>query len=280
MRLSTGVVACVMIGVLVWLVYTAAVSQTLYAQVMGAIDAARTIEMVGASLRDGKWIKDMDVRYERGLGVVEYTYRNGRTFSRLDNGMYVWTKRGRSCRPVRSNGSDPLGAVRKVFRGAARLLQDPEDFTRKRDGDKRLDGVWCKLYVLADSRSARAQKPADAGQQQKAPDIRILSWIDRRGRMRRWYEQRRRDGAWQTYRIVHIKYGVPVSRCLFTPRGAFCLSPTVEIDDSVCPHKADSSGPRASGDQTAGASTVKFRSGSSSRFSSGSTAGSLRPSPA
>ena len=200
MKSSLGIAACAVVGMVAWLVFSIAATETLYAQVNKAIEEARTIHIVVKRLQEGQWVKHGEVFYERGVGVAEYSYRDGRTsYFRIDNGRNAWMK-GRHGYIVRSTSSDPMGIVKKMFRQTTDILQGKRNATRDPNGDTIVDGVPCKLYVRTE--------PAMSGWKMRV-------WIDEKGFMRRYEKRHKRDGKWETYSIFEARYDIPIDRSLF-----------------------------------------------------------------
>ena len=211
MRSSIGIAACITIGVVAWLVLGTAAPQTLYAQAIKAIEEARTVHMVGRQLREAKWVKAMEAFYERGVGVAEFSYGEGHSFFRIDDGKHCWRKTG-SGPLVRSKSADTLGIVKKAFRSAAKALEGQQNVTRDPKGDRAIDGVDCKQYVLVWSQGR----------------LRTLIWVDDRDRVRRFEKQQPAGDGWETYRVIEIRYDVPIDRSRFQVK----TSPAVTLIDA------------------------------------------------
>lgn len=202
MRSSIGIAACLAIALVTWLVVSTAAPQTLYAQAIKAVEKARTVHLVGRQLRDGKWAKEVEAIYERGVGVAEYRYRGGKTVFRIDDGKHCWRRAGDG--PVvqsRSAGLTLTGIIKKLFRTTVEKIESQEDVIRDRTGDKAIDGVRCRLYV------------------RRRPDgsTRKRIWIDNAGRLRRYELQRSGDGGWETCSEVTVRYDVPIDSSRFQP---------------------------------------------------------------
>lgn len=211
MRSSIGIAACVAVGIVAWVVVGTAAPETLYAQAIKAIEQARTVHIVGRELRDAKWVKAMEAFYERGVGVAEYGYGEGRSFFRIDDGKHCWRKTG-SGPLVRSQSADTLGIVKKAFRSAAKALEGQQNVTRDPEGDRVIDGVDCRQYVLLWSQGR----------------LRTLIWADDADRVRRFEKQRPAGDKWETYRVVEIRYDIPIDRSRFQVK----TSPAVTVIDA------------------------------------------------
>ena len=210
---SMSIAACVIVGVGAWLVFSFADPQTLYAQANKAIEEARTIYIVGKRFSEGRWVTEAKVFYERGVGVAEYGYRNGQTtYLRVDNGKDAW-RRSPGGHIVRSKSHDPVGVIKKTLRYTVEKLQEKYDVSRDPSGDRKIDGIPCKLYVSVHS---------------SVPSIKRLWWFDKNGAVRRWEKQRKQDdGQWEASRAMEIRYGIPIDRSHFTLES---VPETQEID--------------------------------------------------
>lgn len=123
---------------------------TLYAQVIEAIENANTIHAVTESLNDGKWEKDTEVWYEHGKGVVETGWGNGdKTFVRIDNGQYMWEYHAGNNYARRSKTINPMGVTKKLLNTDS----FKEQATRESGQDKAVDGVRYMAYIQSNPES-------------------------------------------------------------------------------------------------------------------------------
>ena len=198
MRSTIGAAACVLIGLVVWFGLVKA-PETLYGQVLAAIEKVGTVHLVVKEHRDGQWVKLAEAWYERGVGCAEYEYRDNNVKMRIDNGTYQWSHRSDQDFAVRARSKGKLRLVEKTLRANARVLEDEKRFKRDPSGDKEINGVKCRLYVRTYPK--------------KTTEVHL--WIDGADRMRRWERRRQRDGKWETYQVVNVQYEVPIDRSRF-----------------------------------------------------------------
>jgi len=190
---------------------------TLYAQVVEALENARTIHAVTKNLDNGQWEKNTEVWYEHGKGIVETSWRDGqKTYIRIDNGKYMWVYRAGDDFAKRSKTIDPMGVARKLlqvdsFRKQA--IRDPSE-------DKVVNGIRYLAYVRSNPENT----------------YRILTWLDEAKRVRGWEKIRLLDtGQWETYRIVEVEYNVELSPKVFTPSFGEDVE-IVELDTKLDEH--------------------------------------------
>lgn len=170
---------------------------TLYAQVMKGLESARTIHVVGKSLRNGQWGKFLEVWYDREQGVVETEWMNGRQlYTRIDNGKYEWRHEAGSRLAKRSQSVDPRGIIRRILN----IQAFKEEAEKYASYDKTVNGVQCSAYVSSSGKT------------------RIVTWLDGDNRVRGWEKSRLLDdGQWETYRIGEVEYDIEPEPNTFLP---------------------------------------------------------------
>jgi len=173
--------------------------ETLYAQVIKAIENARTIHAVTKSLDKGQWEKNTEVWYQQGKGIVETSWRYGeKTYIRIDNGQYMWKYRAGDDYAKRSKTIDPMGVARKLLNVDSfkkQAIRDPSE-------DKVVNGIRYLAYVRSNPENT----------------YRIVTWLDEAKRVRAWEKIHLLDsGQWETYRIGEVEYNVELSPKVFTP---------------------------------------------------------------
>ena len=190
---------------------------TLYAQVVKALENARTIHAVTKNLDNGQWEKNTEVWYEHGKGIVETSWRDGqKTYIRIDNGKYMWVYRAGDDFAKRLKTIDPMGVARKLlqvdsFRKQA--IRDPSE-------DKVVNGIRYLAYVRSNPENT----------------YRILTWLDEAKRVRGWEKIRLLDtGQWETYRIGEVEYNIELSPKVFTPNFGEDVE-IVELDTKLDEH--------------------------------------------
>jgi hypothetical protein len=183
---------------------------TLYDQVVGALDEVRTVHLVDATLRDGRWEKQTDLWYDREAGVAATVWQDDgkRTIIRIDPHVQEPTV-------VAGSGVGRPGPGTKALKATADLLQTglfTWDFVRESREDKTVAGVPCRAYSLFN----------------EAGTANLLAWLDSAKRVRAWEKRRLlQDGTWETYRTGTIEYDVTPDPALFQPNSA----PDVNIAD-------------------------------------------------
>lgn len=168
-----------------------------YDRVMGALAEVRTVHLVDATLREGRWEKETELWYDRAAGLAAAQWQDGRrTFHRItdDGHAQVLADSGK----VGRRGSDgrPLQIV-------ADLLQTglfTRDFVRAARDDKAIEGTLCRAYSLSNGTGT----------------VRLLAWLDTAQRVRAWEKRRLlQDGTWETYRTGMVEYDVTPDPALF-----------------------------------------------------------------
>ena len=120
--------------------------QTLYAQVLKALDQVRTIHVVIKEYRNDQWFKDHEMWYDREAGIIEQERYQGRTDVRIDNGRYEWRyAEGNELTSQLKSYRDNYEIARVLCAGWLRY--DPN---RVPSGDVVIDGIQCKMYALSD----------------------------------------------------------------------------------------------------------------------------------
>ena len=120
--------------------------QTLYAQVLKALDQVRTIHVVIKEYRNDQWFKDHEMWYDREAGIIEEERYQGRTDVRIDNGRYEW----------QYAEGNKLTAQLKSYRDNYEIARDlctewlRHAPNRIPSGDVVIDGIQCKMYALSD----------------------------------------------------------------------------------------------------------------------------------
>lgn len=119
--------------------------QSLYAQVVKAMEEARTFHAVIKESRGGQWFRDWDIKYDRRLGVVEENRYKDMTTVEIDNGQQQWRYKAEGGHIVQYKSNQ------KVEEYARKFCEDWlwHNIKRKASGDKVIDGVLCKMYTLS-----------------------------------------------------------------------------------------------------------------------------------
>jgi len=173
--------------------------ETLYAQVIKAIENAHTIHAVTENLDNGQWEKNTEVWYDRNKGVVETSWDKGeKTYMRIDNGQHMWKYRAGDNFAKRSKTIDPMGVARKLLNVDSfkkQAIREPSE-------DKVVNGIRYLAYIRSNPENT----------------YRVLTWLDEANRVRGWEKMRLLDsGRWETYRIGEVEYDVELSPQIFIP---------------------------------------------------------------
>ncbi len=204
----TGLAAAAVLALSLFLLFGRG-RATLYDQVVGALGEVRTVHLVDATLRDGRWEKETDLWYTREAGVAATVWQGSqKTFIRIDpDGQEPTVVAGSEV----GQPSPSTGALKAV----ADLLQTglfTRDFVRVSREDKAVEGTPCRAYSLSNGTGT----------------VRLLAWLDGAKRVRAWEKRRLlQDGAWETYRTGTIEYDVTPDPSLFRPH----LAPDVNVVD-------------------------------------------------
>lgn len=187
--------AAVMVGFIIFFGFG---QQTLYAQVMKGLSSARTIHVIGKSLRNGQWEKGIEAWYEQGIGVVEEHWRDGvLKTKRIDNGTHSWQYWLTSNLVKRSESFDPMGIVADILdvkKLTEKAVRDPEN-------DKVINCERYFAYVRSNEENT----------------YKILTWLDEAKRIRAWEKSHVVDsGQWETYRIGEVEYDVNLDSITFS----------------------------------------------------------------
>ena len=174
--------------------------ETLYAQVMRGLKSARTIHILGESLRNGRWEKGMEAWYDRDIGVVEEDWRDDTLSSkRIDNGTHSWQYQHTNNLVKRSKSLSPMGVVADVLdvrKITEKGIRDPEN-------DKVVNGERYFAYTRSNEESTHQ----------------ICIWLDEAKRVRSLEKSHVLDnGQWETYRVAEVEYDVEINPEIFSPQ--------------------------------------------------------------
>ena len=85
--------------------------QLSYAQVLAALERAKTVHAVEEALRDGKWDVGAEVWYQPGKGIIEQSGEGKTLYRRIDDGATQWRYRGATDTAVKSKRLSGRGLV-------------------------------------------------------------------------------------------------------------------------------------------------------------------------
>jgi len=169
--------------------------QTLYAQVVEALEQARTIHVLIKEYRDGRWFKDHEMWYDREAGIIEQERYEGRTDVRIDNGRYEWRyAEGRELVAQLKSYRDNDEIARDLCAGWLRY--EPK---RVPSGDVVIDGVSCKMYVLSDM------------------GHKVSIWVDDKNHVRK-IEQATEISGQKTKSHATVEYDIVIDQNRFSPK--------------------------------------------------------------
>jgi len=169
--------------------------QTLYAQVVEALEQARTIHVVIKEYRDGQWFKDHEMWYDREAGIIEEERYEGRTDVRIDNGRYEWRyAEGRELVARLKSYRDNDEIARDLCAGWLRY--EPN---RVPSGDMVIDRVSCKMYVLSNL------------------GHKVSIWVDDKNHVRQ-IEQATELRGQKTESRATVEYDIVIDQNRFSPK--------------------------------------------------------------
>jgi hypothetical protein len=182
---------------------------TLYAQVVNAIQRTRTLHMTTMVRADREKAAQQvgETWYERGVGFRETIGSD----VHLGNQKSFWSYVQGSKVAIRSDSHGVDDIVNRMLDNE--IVQALKDAQTERDtkGDETVDGQTCRAYVLTNFASA-----TDPALKSGKKRLRIL--LDDQSRIVRAFIEERSDDRWLTQVTMNWKYDVPVDRTLFEPR--------------------------------------------------------------
>jgi hypothetical protein len=194
---TTKLVAAAIIVVALFLLFSKS-QTTLYAQVVKALENARTIHVVSNAMIDGQWKKVVEIWYQKGIGEKRILWHRGKEDVRIDDGEHVWEY---------ASGDD--FAVQRKSTGHIQLPGEIRDVQRylkacERDatGDKVIDGFSCELYI--------------ATRQDDTHRTRMMFWVDQQKRLRRFEEYVLQNGEWMADELGEVEYDTKLDPGIFT----------------------------------------------------------------
>ena len=169
--------------------------QTLYAQVLKALEQVRTIHVVIKEYRNDQWFKDHEIWYDREAGIIEQERYQGRTDVRIDNGRYEWRyAEGNKLTAQLKSYRDNYEIARELCAGW--LRHDPNRVTA---GDMVIDGIPCEMYVLSDMGD------------------KVSIWVDGKNHVRRVEQVTELSGQKIESRAT-VEYDIVIAQKRFSPK--------------------------------------------------------------
>lgn len=190
--------AAALIAAAVWVFFYTG-SSTLYARVVRAMERARTVHAVGYHRADGELVQANEIWYARGEGFRMAWEQQGTRHLVIDDGRHRWVYRA---------GQDFAGQSRSVSmemlpREITETGRYIEQCALEREADAVIDGFACDLYV---------------GSYPNKPDTtRVMYWVDRDLRPRRFEEKILEGETWMTVERVEIAYNGEIDPAVFRP---------------------------------------------------------------
>jgi hypothetical protein len=194
-----------------FIAYTTATSQTVYAQVLAAVREAKTIHAKGTKLKDGEVIDVVEIWCDTERGIRE---NFGQSDFRLDNGEFEWIYRSDGDFVIKGPSRDPMGKIERILDP----VKSVDFFGAKPDPtlDAKIDQVECRALVgtsLAD---------------------RVVFWLDDRGRLIRFEGQRNTNATWTVHERIEMRYDAPIANELLVatiPPDARLIDRTAGLDE-------------------------------------------------
>jgi hypothetical protein len=169
--------------------------ETLYSQVIKALEQAHTIHVVMQEHRDQHFFKEHEIWYDREQGIHEEERFEAQTQIRIDNKQFEW----------RYTVGDKLAAKINSYRDQdewAKNLYEWLRFNPERDpsGDKVIDGVSCDMYALS------------------IPDgnEKVSVWVNENNRVLEFENVEQRGGQ-KIRSVATIEYDIEIDKGLFLP---------------------------------------------------------------
>jgi len=179
--------ACLLIGVILRPAIPTH-AETLYEQVLAAIDQARSVHVTVKRLQDGQLREDGELWYQPGRRLVEVRYRQGKSHVRIDDGRSQWHYVFGDL--FNSASVEPVRTIAEFL--DARWLGF--DLSRLPPGDRYVDGVRCRMYTLFGGDYT----------------LQIRFWIDQDMRPRKFEVRRFGPDGWQATRQALVRYDLPM----------------------------------------------------------------------
>lgn len=197
MKTTAKYAAAAMIAMAFLIFYNTADSK-LYAQVIKAMEKAKTIYAVGYHFQDGQMVKDNEIWYKQNIGFKMVDRHKETTNIIIDNGQSMWKYR---------EGSDFAIKSRSVTtENLPRELTDTTRYLDKCIKDENIDlidGISCQVYI-----GSYPSKPEST---------RVMLWVDKNLLLRRFEEKVFENGLWKTVERVDIEYNGVIDDAVFSP---------------------------------------------------------------
>ncbi|MCF7957623.1 MAG: hypothetical protein K9M57_04155 [Phycisphaerae bacterium] len=184
---------------------------TLYGQVIRAMEKARTIYAVSYRVKNGESIPGAKIYYQKGTGFRIDSTHKGKTRTHKDNGKFEWNYTEGNDFAVQSESSAEMKLPREITDPGHYL----KNCTREAKGDKTVDGQLWQLHVSYYPEASETVSPR----------VKNMLWIDEAMRLRRFEEKNMKNGQWETVEIGEITYNEPIDKTFFEAD----FGPNVEI---------------------------------------------------
>ncbi len=168
--------------------------QTLYAQILKALEQVRTLHAVIKEYRDGQWFKDHEIWYDREAGIMEQKRYESRTDVRIDNGKYELRYAVGEELVMKLNSYEDKDELARTL--AEWFRYNPN---RVPSGDLVIDDIPCMMYVISTNEVNK-----------------ISIWVDDKSRVRKM-EQINELQNKKIRTVGIIEYDIVIDRTLFVP---------------------------------------------------------------
>lgn len=143
MRAAMASAAGLVIGAAVWFGVMGHAA-TVYAQVIAALDEARSMHAIGYLWQEGDWAKGMESWYDPQRGAAQVNWQDGHVNNvQIDDGKSHWSFDAVGKTSVRYRSDDPKGVAQDMLE----LRQRSTNWQRDPSGDKTLAGVPTQMYA-------------------------------------------------------------------------------------------------------------------------------------
>ncbi|MHC4292031.1 MAG: LolA family protein [Planctomycetota bacterium] len=184
-------------------------TSTLYAQVIKAMERAKTVHATGYRLQEGQMVKANEIWYKRDVGYKMAWQHKGSEQLMIDDGQSVWKYKQGHDFAVKSK-SVSTERLPKEITETSRYI---EKCTKDENRVDMINGTPCQVYI---------------GSYPDKPDsTRLMFWVDENLRPRHFEEKVLEDDTWKTIELVDIEYDIDIDASVFKPD----FGPQVEIID-------------------------------------------------
>lgn len=193
LRPAISVPLYVLLGVVVFAILSRE-SKPLYAQVIEALERARSVHMTVETWQDGRSNLAREAWWQDGVGLADYTYLGNECHVIIDNGEFEWRYAvgGDLVWRTPSLEERQKGLV-SLAAGMGIKLMERSEPVRDPSGDRAIDGVNCLKFAFSDPVSGSY-------------------WIDKSHRVRLF------EVEYASFKVrVRLEYDIEIEPSRFTP---------------------------------------------------------------